>query len=60
MVLETLAGRGYKISMVNASQVRAFARANGILAKTDKINAKVLADYGIKLPSRLYIPQPAE
>lgn len=60
LVLETLEEKGYKISMVNASQIRAFARANGILAKTDKIDAKVLADYGIKLPSRLYIPLPAE
>ncbi len=58
--LETLAVKGYKISMVNASQIRAFARANGILAKTDKIDAKVLADYGMKLPSRLYIPLPTE
>ena len=56
LVLETLADKGYKISMVNASQVRAFARANGILAKTAKIDARVLADYGMKLPSRLYIP----
>lgn len=60
LVLETLEEKGYKISMVNASQIRAFARANGILAKTDKIDAKVLADYGIKRPSRLYIPLPAE
>lgn len=59
-VLETLANKGYQISMVNASQIRAFARANGILAKTDKIDAKVLADYGMKLPSRLYIPLPME
>lgn len=60
LVLETLADKGYKISMVNASQVRAFARANGILAKTDKTDARVLADYGLKLPSRLYIPLPTE
>lgn len=60
LVLEMLAEKGYKISMVNASQVRAFARANGILAKTDKIDARVLADYGMKLPSRLYIPLPSE
>ncbi len=60
LVLETLADKGYKISMVNASQIRAFARANGILAKTDKIDARVLADYGMKLPSRLYIPLPTE
>ena len=55
LVLETLASNGYNICQVNASQVRAFAKANGILAKTDKIDAKVLADYGSKLPSRVYM-----
>lgn len=60
LVLETLANKDYKVSMVNASQIRSFARANGILAKTDKIDARVLADYGMKLPSRLYIPLAAE
>ena len=56
LVLEMLSEKNYKISLVNAAQIRAFARANGILAKTDKIDAKVLADYGIKIPSRLYVP----
>ena len=56
LVLEMLSEKNYKISLVNAAQIRAFARANGILAKTDKIDAKVLADYGAKIPSRLYVP----
>lgn len=56
LILEILSEKNYKISLVNAAQVRAFARANGILEKTDKIDAKVLADYGAKIPSRLYIP----
>lgn len=37
-----------KFSMVNASQIRNFAKAKGLLAKTDKIDAMVLADYGLK------------
>ena len=56
LVLELLSEKNYKISLVNAAQIRAFAKANGILAKTDKIDAKVLADYGAKIPSRLYVP----
>ncbi len=55
LALETLASYGYNICQVNAAQVRAFAKANGILAKTDKIDAKVLADYGTKLPCRIYV-----
>lgn len=35
-------------SMVNAAQIRNFAKAKGLLAKTDKIDAMILADYGLK------------
>lgn len=37
---------GIIISVVNAKQVRDFAGAQGKLAKTDKIDAQILADYG--------------
>lgn len=40
---------GYSVSIVNARRVRDFAKAMGKLAKTDKIDAKVLACYGEKL-----------
>lgn len=40
---------GYPFSIVNARRARDFAKAMGILAKTDKIDAKVLACYGEKL-----------
>lgn len=34
------------IALVNARQVRDYAKAKGILAKTDTLDAKVIADYG--------------
>jgi len=37
---------GFAVAVVNPRQVRDFARALGILAKTDKIDAKVLAQFG--------------
>jgi len=40
---------GIAVSVVNPRQVRDFARACGRLAKTDAIDARVLADYGAKL-----------
>ena len=40
---------GFSFSVVNARRVRDFAKAIGILAKTDKLDAKVLACYGEKL-----------
>ncbi|HEY8903226.1 MAG TPA: transposase, partial [Chthoniobacterales bacterium] len=37
---------GIAISSVNPQRVRDFARAQGQLAKTDKIDARIIADYG--------------
>jgi transposase len=41
-----LAARGVRLRIVNARQVRQFARAAGLLAKTDQIDARVLAHFG--------------
>lgn len=37
---------GFQVAVVNPRQVRDFAKAMGILAKTDRIDAKVLAMFG--------------
>jgi transposase len=43
-----------QLSLVQANPVRAFARAAGILAKTDRIDARVLCSFGAAMkPSRL-------
>lgn len=42
-------------SMINAGQVRHFAKAKGLLAKTDKIDAVVLAKYGLKFQPKNFI-----
>lgn len=54
LVTNTLAEKGFKVSKINAAQIRSFARASGTLSKTDKIDAHVLAEYGAKMPCRLY------
>lgn len=41
-----LHARGVAVSVINPRQVRDFARSRGILAKTDRIDARVLCDYG--------------
>ena len=43
--LELIAAAGLDVAMVNPRQVRAFARALGILAKTDQIDALAIARY---------------
>lgn len=42
---ETLVEAGWPITVVNPRWVRDFARARGWLAKTDRLDARVLADY---------------
>lgn len=44
-----LAANGLPVAVVNPRHVREFARASGILAKTDRIDAQVLASFGEKM-----------
>jgi transposase len=46
MAVSALAMEGLPVVVVNPRQVRAFAKAKGILAKTDKIDAPVIAQFG--------------
>jgi transposase len=45
-LVRALVGARVKISLVQANRVRQFARAAGILAKTDCIDAQVLCEFG--------------
>jgi len=46
------------VSVVNPRQVRDFARSRGILAKTDRIDASVLRDYGLSNTPKSDAPKP--
>jgi transposase len=52
-VATALASAGMAVAVVNPRQVRDFARASGQLAKTDRIDALVLARFGLRMQ-----PQP--
>lgn len=45
-LVSELVSRGLAVALVNPTRVRAFARAEGVLAKTDKIDAGVIARFG--------------
>ena len=45
-LLESLQSHHIRCSRLNPRQVRNFARAKGLLAKTDAIDASILADFG--------------
>ena len=55
-VLASLVDSGYQVARVNPRQVRDFARARGRLAKTDRIDARMLVEFGRTMELRLYQP----
>lgn len=48
-VASALIAKSLKVAVVNPRQVRDFAKATGTLAKTDSIDARVLAQFGLAL-----------
>jgi transposase len=53
-VVDALFRAGLAVAVVNPARVRQFARACGLLAKTDKLDAQVLAVFGQRVRPRLY------
>jgi transposase len=58
-LIAALAARGIAFARVNPRQAREFARATGILAKTDRVDARVLAEMGSRLPLEATTPPDA-
>ena len=54
VVVEALFQAGLHVAVVNPARVRQFARACGLLAKTDKLDAQVLAVFGQRVQPRRY------
>jgi len=55
IVAELLAG-GIEVCVVQPGRVRAFAYAEGLLAKTDRLDARLLRRYAQKVQLRLAVP----
>lgn len=51
---------GLPVALVSPQRVRQYAKAKGLLAKTDQIDARVLADFGKKLQPRLFVGKSEE
>ncbi len=56
LLLSMLQAAGIKASRITPSKARNFAKAQGILSKTDSIDANVLTDYGFKFTPRETAP----
>lgn len=60
-ILGALVAAEVPVSLVAPARVRAFARAAGILAKTDRLDAALLARYGAQLtPAEYVLPDAAQ
>ena len=46
---------GLPVALVSPQRVRQYARARGLLAKTDKLDAQNLAEYGKNIQPRLFV-----
>src|SRR5215207_4275672 len=53
-VVEALFHAGLAVAVVNPARVRQFARACGLLAKTDKLDAQMLAVFGQRVQPKRY------
>jgi transposase len=53
-VVDALFHAGLPVAVVNPARVRQFARACGLLAKTDKLDAQVLAVFGQRVQPKRY------
>jgi transposase len=58
-VATTLHQAGWAVSVVSPGSVRAFARARLRRAKTDRVDAALLADYGRAMQPAVWSPPPA-
>ena len=59
-LLNALTLRGIRAAIVNPARVRDFAKGSGQLAKTDAIDARILASYGaFKMPAATPLPSTA-
>jgi transposase len=57
-LVRELARQNIQTSVVNPFYVRNFAKSRQDLAKTDKIDCRILAEYGEKMEPRVYIHKP--
>ena len=54
--MKTLISRKFEVSVVNPGRIRDFAKAAGKLAKTDAIDARVIALFAQRMQPRIAVP----
>jgi transposase len=57
LVVARLLAMGIAVAVVNPRQIRDFAKATGQLAKTDQLDARVIAAFGVAVRPRIEVPK---
>jgi transposase len=60
MLVLSLFETGLPVALVSPQRVRQYAKARGLLAKTDKLDAQNLAEYGKNIQPRLFVAKSEE
>ena len=58
-IVRVLLAAGFSVRRINPNKLRQFARAAGALAKNDRIDARLIADYVTVMPTRVVERNPA-
>lgn len=58
-VIRALLATGLSVRRINPNQLRQFARARGVLAKNDRLDARLIAEYVAIMPTRSVQSDPA-
>lgn len=55
-----LTAAGYRVSVVQPGRIKHYARSQGFLAKTDRIDARIIAQFGEHSPGLIVYQEPSE
>jgi len=58
-VIGVLLAASFSVRRINSNKLRQFARARGVLAKNDRLDAQLIAEYVAIMPTRSVQPDPA-
>jgi transposase len=59
LAARTLTTAGYRVAVVQPGRIRHYARSQGQLAKTDRIDARIIAHYGERTPDLRVYQEPS-
>ena len=58
-IIRALLAAGLSVRRINPNKLRQFARARGVLAKNDRLDARLIAEYVAIMPTRIVQSDPA-